>query len=162
MRRQSLKNDAGEPISGIRRLKQEAYGTGKTSGGEAVIDWERWKTPYADEHGLDIRNIEETGTYWIALVLPQDTRIIRYGPETGRFTAPEGTDYDALSLPYDRETVEFHKYQVTAQSITVYCKVQKGIVAPMFDSEGGAVQYYHPNANMRELIKAGILERVAL
>ena len=140
MRRQSLKNDAGEPISGIRRLKQEAYGTGKTSGGEAVIDWERWKTPYADEHGFDIRNIEETG----------------------RFTAPEGTDYDALSLPYDRETVEFHKYLVTEQSFTVYCKVQKGIVAPMFDSEGGAVQYYHPNANMRELIKAGILERVAL
>lgn len=162
MRSQSLKNDVGEPISGIRKLKRDVYGTGDTSGGEAIIDWERWKTPYADEHGFDIRNAEENGNYWVELVLPQETRIIRYGPESGRYTAPEGTDYDTLSLPYDRNTVEFHTYQVIAQSITVYCKVQKGIVAPMFDSQGGAVQYYHPNANMRELIKAGILERVTL
>ena len=121
MRRQSLKNDAGEPISGIRRLKQEAYGTGKTSGGEAVIDWERWKTPYADEHGFDIRNIEETGTYWIALVLPQDTRIIRYGPESA---LPRQKEQTTMRFPFRMIEKRWSFISIGSQHSQLRCTVK--------------------------------------
>ena len=71
-------------------------------------------------------------------------------------------DYDKLSLPYVRSTVEYHKYRVASKALPVYRRVDKGVVAPMFDSPGGAVQYYHPDYTVRDLIRMQILERVDL
>ncbi len=42
-----------------------------------------------------------------------------------------------------KETVEYHVYRVIANDYKVRCSVVKGRVAPMFFSEGGAVQYKH-------------------
>ena len=46
-----------------------------------------------------------------------------------------------------------------ANNIEVVCMVDMGIVAPGFDSPGGAVQYFHP-ITIRESIKRGFLKRL--
>ena len=75
-------------------------------------------------------------------IIPKGTVICRYGSPRGRFSTYKGTDYDTLSLPYIRETIEYHEYIVTTY-LKVVCIVTKGITAPMFDSSGGAVQFMH-------------------
>ena len=157
-----LKNDQGEVVSGVRVPKKPEYGTGKfDDNGEELINWEGFRTEYADQHGFDIREINENGEYWEDISLPRGTVIIRYGPESGKYTAPLGASYDELALPYKRSTVEFHKYIVKSLTFTVRAaKVLKGIVAPMFDSNGGAVQFYHLERNISELLKRRILRRI--
>lgn len=119
-----------------------------------------WESEFGDEHGFDKRNIEENGYYYIEISLPRDTIIIRYGSEDGSYTAPEGSEYEELGLPYIKEEVQFHKYKVKVDSITVYCKVDKGKVAPIFDSPGGAIQYYHKDQSIGDLVDDKILERI--
>lgn len=155
-----LRNDVGDPVTGIRKLKNPLFGHGFDENGEPKINWKEFTPDFADDNGFDKRNVEENGNYWIKVTLPFNTVLIRYGPETGKFTAPEGTDYDMLSLPYIRESVEFHKYRVRSNDITVYSYVHKGKVAPMFGSSGGAVQFFHPNGNILQLLRKGILERM--
>ncbi len=87
--------------------------------------------------------------------------LIRYGSEIGHYTAPKGTDYDKLALPYKQETIEYNEYQVTHSEGINVCEVYKGRVAPAFDSEGGAIQYYHP-ITIRESVRKGILKRIDL
>lgn len=157
----NCRNDKGKPIQGKRILKKQSFGTGQWKDGEQIVDWAHNRTEYADENGFDIRNRESNGDYLIEIELPCDTVIIRYGPESGSFTAPVGTSYDSLSLPYLQSSVEFHKYRVS-QSIRVVCRVKKGLVAPMFDSPGGAIQYFHPNTSIKELKKNGVLDEVLL
>ena len=156
-----LKNDQGQIISGKRRLRDERFGTGEYKDEEPLVDWEKFETSISDEHGFDIRNREDNGNYLIECFLPQGTVLIRYGPEGGHYSAPEGTDYDMLSLPYERETVTFRKYCVNSSALKVYRKVMKGRVAPMFDSAGGAVQYYH-KLSIHELVRNKTLERIEL
>lgn len=126
--------------------------------GKKVINW---KGEFSGEHGFDIRHKEENGYYYMEILLPQNTIIVRYGSEYGSNTTAKGTPYEQLGLPYIKETVQYHEYRIIADNIKVLCKVQRGIVAPIFDSPGGAVQYYHGEENsMRALMRKKQIERV--
>lgn len=155
------KNYKGEIITGPRKLKNASFGTGVLlDNGEPIVNW-KMLSSFADEDGFDIRNKEPNGNYKVMVTLPVGTIIIRYGNEMGTFTAPEKTDYDDLALPYIKESVEYNEYRVLSPNLEVECIVEKGKVAPGFDSPGGAVQYKHP-ITIRESIKKKILERVTL
>ena len=154
-----MKNCNGKNISGIKKLIRPQFGTGETDKyGQPIVDWS-FLSKYADEDGFDIRNIESNGNYKIEIVLPYGTEIIRFGNEMAHFTARKGTHYEDLALPYIKETVEYNEYRVIAQDLHIVCIVQKGKVAPGFDSVGGAIQYLHPTT-IREAIKKGLLERM--
>ena len=84
------------------------------------------------------------GKYKMRIRLPRGTEIIRYGGEMGYYSTPAETQYEELSLPYIKETVEYHRYRVNAKYLVLTCVVEKGRVAPGFGSPGGAVQYLHP------------------
>ncbi len=154
-----MKNYKGETISGIRQLKKPEYGTGKTNRyGQPVVNW-NCLSKYADDDGFDTRNIESNGKHTVEYILPYGSIIIRYGSEIGHFSAPKGTAYENLALPYIPESVEYNEYKVTAHDVRIQCIVEKGIVAPGFDSNGGAVQYLHP-ITIRESVRKGMLERI--
>lgn len=155
------KNDAGQLLGEAPvMLKDPKYGTGNYSGKlYPEVRWDDYRQSIADENGFDTRNREDNGEYTIEIELPFDTQLIRYGSDRGRFTAPVNTPYEELSLPYVQETIEFNSYRVIADSIVVHCRAQKGIVAPMFDSRGGGIQYLH-ECTIRELLKSGVLEEV--
>lgn len=153
-----IKNDAGKIINGKKKLVKEDYGTGDCySDGEPIVNW-KLLSLHADRDGFDIFNIEKNGYYKIEVELPYGTIIIRYGNETGRFSAPKGTKYEELALPYVKETVEYNEYKIIADRAKVMCIVEKGKVAPGFGSNGGAIQYMHP-MSMIELMRKNILER---
>ena len=64
----------------------------------------------------------------------------------------------------EREVIKKHMFPLTpvpplCREGLMVCLVDKGIVAPGFDSPGGAVQYFHP-ITIRESIKRGLLERL--
>ncbi len=154
-----MKNYKGETISGIRQLKKPEYGAGKTNRyGQPVVNW-NYLSKYADDDGFDTRNIESNGKHTVEYILPYGSIIIRYGSEIGHFSAPKGTAYENLALPYIPESVEYNEYKVTAHDVRIQCIVEKGIVAPGFDSNGGAVQYLHP-ITIRESVRKGMLERI--
>lgn len=154
-----MKNDKGEKITGIKELLKPEYGTGMTDKhGQPVVDW-GCLSSWADQHGFDTRNLEQNGKYKMKMKLPYGTEIIRYGNEMGNFTAPKGTRYEELALPYVKDTVEYNEYRVMADDIYIICIVDKGKVAPGFGSTGGAIQYRHP-ITIRESLRQGILERV--
>ena len=153
-----IKNDAGKIINGKKKLVKEDYGTGDCySDGEPIVNW-KLLSLHADRDGFDIFNIEKNGYYKIEVELPYGTIIIRYGNETGRFSAPKGTKYEELALPYVKETVEYNEYKIIADRAKVMCIVEKGKVAPGFGSNGGAIQYMHP-MSMIKLMRKNILER---
>lgn len=148
-------NYKGEIITGNMKLIKQEFGTGKRHlNGEPVINWGKL-SKYADKNGFDTRKFIEGEKYIIKTTLPKGTIIIRYGSIYGRFTAPDGTDYDNLALPYIKETVEFNKYKVVSDNVKVSCIVHKGYVAPGFDSPGGAIQFFHEKS-----IQALLLEKV--
>lgn len=154
-----MKNFKGEIITGPRRLKKPEYGTGKIDTlGDPEVDWS-FLSKEADVHGFDITNLESNGKYVIEIELPPGTIIIRYGRESGKYTAPEGTDYEKLAMPYVKETVPYYKYKVISKNVLVTCVVEKGKVAPGFDSDGGAIQYYH-RLTIFQSVREGILERL--
>ena len=152
------RNDAGEIITCDPQLRKPEYGTGVFHGGVEQVNW-GYHAIDADNNGFDTKNIEENGYYKIKVSLPQNTIIIRYGPETGSYTAPDGTAYNELSLPYVRETIQFHKYIVLANNIDVTCIVERGRAASVFDEPGGGVQYHHERT-VRELVSSKILGRL--
>lgn len=155
-----LRNDRGESISkNDRRLKDDSYGI-ITPDGEVFVNWDLlYKNPHVDENGFDTKHREARGKYKITVILPKGTELIRYGAETGHFTAPQGTDYEQLSLPYVRDTVEYHQYRVIADGVEVFCYVERGRVAPGFGSVGGGVQFYHKK-NLIQCIKHKEVERI--
>ena len=51
-------------------------------------------------------------------------------------------EYENLGLPYVKETIEYHEFKVT-EDLSVDCQVVKGLVAPKFQSKGGAIQFMH-------------------
>lgn len=123
--------------------------------GQQEVDWVKFKEACVDCHGFDKRNLEANGEHIIRVILPCGSILIRYGSEIGHYTAPKGTDYDKLALPYKQETIEYNEYQVTHSEGINVCEVYKGRVVPAFDSEGGAIQYYHP-ITIRESVRKGI------
>ena len=137
-------NSKGEDISGIRiRLLSNEYGY-VDENNIPHIDWGK-ETDKCDKDGFDkeYRPIEGSEEYIIKdYVLPKGTMICRYGFMGGLFTTIKGADYEKLSLPYVKETVEYHEFKVT-EDLSVDCYVTKGIVASKFDSSGGAIQFMH-------------------
>lgn len=174
-------NDRGERIYAPPALSKPEFGTGETDKYQwPVVDWKKWRTKNADEHGF-LKEIAQGDSLYITpnIELPVGTIIIRYGPPSGNFSAPEGSSYDQLGLPYSQKTVEFHKYKVMNDGVEVeimidnisqiqvwgnntklLTSVDKGIVAPMFESAGGAVQYHHTTFTISQLVKLGCLQEV--
>ncbi len=80
----------------------------------------------------------------------------RYGNENGMYVAPEGTPYNQLSLPYEKDSVGEPKTYVVKKDID---DVQMGKVAPAFDQEGGGTQYKLPD-RVKNLEEDGYLKEV--
>lgn len=118
----------------------------------------RWKEfiKYGDESGFDIRYKAPNGYHIERVILPVGKKIIRYGNASGSFTTDEGTDYSLLSLPYIKESLPYHEY-IVLEECEVQCLVDKGKVAPGFNSPGGAVQYRH-YYTMHDSIRQGIIK----
>lgn len=145
-------------ISGKRKLKDASFGT-INADGSINVNWSLlYANNHVDDYGFDMRHREARGKYKIRVLLPKGCRLIRYGSEDGHFTAPDGEDYESLSLPYVRETVEFHRYSVIADNVEVFCFVDKGITAPGFGSPGGGIQFYH-SKSIVQCIRALEIER---
>ena len=60
-----------------------------------------------------------------------------------------------LALPYMKDTVEYNEYKVIANGVKIICIVEKGKIAPGFDSDGGAVQFMH-SVSIRESMKRSL------
>ena len=154
-----IRNYKGANLTNAKReLRNPKFGKGRDEDGNPIVDWSQLQN--ADKDGFDITNEEDNGNYIIKdYALPSGTKIIRYGEEYGRYTAPKGTDYNNLSLPYVKETVPYYEYEVVERlRVQVKCVVDRGRVAPGFDSPGGAVQFRH-HISIYKSVKAGILKR---
>ena len=82
-------------------------------------------------------------------------RIDRYGGSSGQFVSPEGTPFGMRSLPPGSETRPYNIYEVVKP-----IEVKAGEIAPWFNQPGGGTQYMF-NKSIEELIKTGILRKVA-
>lgn len=95
--------------------------------------------------------------------LPTGTELLRYGSPGGSFTAPKGTAYEALSLPYEKDSMEYNEYRVIADGVYVeICRAERGRAAPLFDQCGGGVQYFHGEKSVQNLLDEKKLERIEL
>ncbi len=131
-------------------LKNPAWGEVKDDG-TIIVYWAK-PDDKVDGRGFD-KSYKGTDGYVDEIELPVGTRLARFGSPQGKLTAPEGSPYEKLGLPYKEETIEYHVYVVVSEG----CHVKRGIVAPMFDSPGGATQYLHYNSIEAE-ISLGYLE----
>ena len=143
------KNCYGDIITGIKQFQDPSFGHYEPDGKEVV----HWKKPddLVDEDGFDKTYNDGFGNYKKVITLPYGKVICRYGNWMGRLTTDIDSDYEQLGLPYIKETVEYHVYRVIADGLKVKCSVNKGIVAPMFNSRGGAIQYKHFQSIKQEL-----------
>jgi hypothetical protein len=117
--------------------------------GILVINWGN-EDEVCDADGFLKDNSLFTEGYVITnYIIPKGERICRYGNSAGLFTTPQNSDYNNLALPYVKESIEYHEYIVSCD-LKVDCYVSKGIVAPKFLSDGGAVQYKHRQSIMLE------------
>ena len=136
------KNYLGQELGELPyELRDRDFGTGEISEYGPIVAWERCMAlnPNAVEGGFD-------KNYPINQVtLPAGTKIIRYGHPSGNFTAPLGTPYEMLSLPYKKETVAYHEY-IVVKPVNVECVVLKGTVASCFEQIGGGIQYKHEDS----------------
>lgn len=143
------RNCYGDIITGIKEFEDSSFGYYDKSGNEHV-NWAK-EDEHVDSDGFDKHHIEPNGSYKMDVILPYGTLLCRYGNTRGRLTANIDSNYEELGLPYIKESVEYHVYRVIADNLTVQCTVQKGKVAPMFNSPGGAVQYKHYQSIAKEL-----------
>lgn len=149
---EKIYNVFGKEITGIKReLQKEEYGTLGLDG----LYHPNWtpENEFVDGNGFDKTHCEPNGFYKMEITLPKGTMLLRYGNTTGRLTAPIGTPYELLGLPWKIETLEYHEYQVIAKTLVV-----RGVVSPMFASGGGGVQYFHPCSITEEIIAGRIKE----
>ncbi len=154
------KNYRGEDVSNIhRKLSDPSYGKNNEydTNGEPKVDWDRYIIKDALQGFLK----REDGTYYQEIELPTGTHILRYGTEAGSHTAPAGTPYECLALPYVKETLEYNEYIVIADGVKVLCQVKEGIVAPSLDSPGMVTQYKH-SKSIERLCNDKVLHRVDL
>lgn len=137
-------NYLGKSLDGIKIvLLDPSFGT-VDDNNVPHINWGD-ETEKCDKNGFDKehRPIPESELYVIKdFILPKGMIVCRYGYSGGSFTTIKGSCYEALGLPYVKETIEYHEYKVT-EDVSVNCYVTKGIVAPKFFSEGGAIQFMH-------------------
>ncbi|MBR2902461.1 MAG: TNT domain-containing protein [Clostridia bacterium] len=157
----TLKNKNGEVVTGFPRLRKKEYGTGAFYSNDIRRprpDYINW-LQNSDRFGFDVTRLNENGLHLSKIELPYGTKLIRYGSATGRYTAPKGTCFEELSLPWDEQTCEYHEYVVVADRIKVICVVLKGFVAPGFECIGGGIQYLH-DITMLQSINRGILKEV--
>ncbi len=144
------RNADGELIEGDPVIADEAVIKKSEDYNQTGIfnpDW-NVKAENSDAQGFDTREEIKEG------VLQPGTVIDRYGSSRGRMATSKGTEYEALSLPYAKETVEFHRYEVCAP---IECRMGK--VAPNFDQEGGGDQFVF-SKSVTELIREGSLREV--
>lgn len=146
-------NSKGNPVPERPLLKKPEWGAyhdeaDGTKWTEGFFDQLRDKS-LSDEYGFDTRNKEDNGIYKKPYLLKKGDLICRFGTPGGSYTTEFGEKYERCGLPYQEDTVEYHVYRVVAEEgILVY----KGIVAPIFDSPGGAVQYHHAVRKIRDEI----------
>lgn len=149
------RNHLGADISNVRlKLENEAFGFID----EKNIPHINWgdENEDRDGNGFDkhYRPCEGSEDYTFEYVLPKGSVICRYGYPGGYFTTDKGEPYEKLGLPYEKETIEYHEYEVLDN-----LRVEKGTVAPMFNSQGGAVQYLHRQSISKELRAGHLIER---
>lgn len=125
--------------------------------GQLIVNWDP-ESDIIDNNGFDKTNVEENGEYYMDIELPKGTILIRYGRATGKMTAPYGTPYELLSLPYKIETVEYHQYRVIADGVKVKCVVRRGKVQKMFGKCGGGIQYMHDSSIANEIAEEKLEE----
>ena len=148
-------NCYGKVISGVRQLADPSFGkvdeSGKTLYNDSGEQIPAWASPneFVDENGFD-KSYVGTHGYWDEIILPKGTILARYGSEIGRLTTDKGTPYELLGLPYIKATCEYHEY-IVCGDVKVKCQVKRGSVYKMFNSEGGAIQYYHSQSIKKEL-----------
>ena len=151
-------NYKGEKIKCVPEFRKPEYWSGKVdSFNRKIPAWDLLID--ADEYGFDKRHVEPNGHWKMEVDLPKHTRLIRYGYENGFFTAPKGTRFEELSLPYKKESLYYHEYEVIADSIRVTCYVDRGLAAPGFACPGGGIQYHHPY-NMIKSINLSLLKEI--
>ena len=135
-------NYLGEDITSIKPdVADDSFGY-RNKDGVLVINWEA-QSDLKDSKGFDKTVQFENGDYTEEVTLPKGTMLCRYGFATGRFTALAGTPYENLALPYKPETIPYMQYRVVADGLKVKLRVVKGVVAPMFASKGGVIQFMH-------------------
>ena len=139
----------------VHGLRKESYGKHDAEGnllcdrfGNPLPAWLK-ENSEVDGWGF-AKNGKLTG-YYQTIILPKGTMIARYGNEAGKLTAPRGTPYEMLSLPYIKETMEYHEYKVIADGVQVKCIVNKGEIYPAFEQPGGGIQFLHLHSIAEEL-----------
>ena len=138
----ALYNDSGKLITkSDLKLSDASFGK-QYPDGRIIVIWSGENNDH-DGNGFDKHHLEDNGEHTKVVLLKKGTVIARYGSPGGRFTTDSQSDYSKLSLPYARESIEYHQYEVLSDQLPVLCYVTRGRVAPMFDSPGGAVQYMH-------------------
>jgi len=86
-------------------------------------------------------------------LLPTGKMIDLYGDEGGRFASPLGTPYEERSLPYVKDSQEYHAYKLDKS-----LDVLEGKTAPAFNQRGGGTQYKMPDS-AENLVDKGFLKR---
>ena len=136
-------NCLGDDITEIRIVVEKSEFGYVDNNNIPHINWGT-ETDVCDANGFD-KNYrpDDSDIYLIEnYIIPNGSIICRYGNPSGMFTTIKGTAYEELSLPYIKETIEYHEYKVTAD-LSVKCIVTKGVVAPKFSSLGGGIQFMH-------------------
>lgn len=141
-----------ESLTG-KELKYKDPTFGKFENGIPVTNW----TPEnedVDANGFDKRFSFGFNGHTVEVTLPVGTKLARFGSDFGRVMTKEGTPYEYLGMPFDIRTIEYHTYRVTKP-----LEVTMGIVAPMFDSVGGGIQF-NCKERVADLCEKGFLEEI--
>lgn len=131
-------NVKGEELFDFPDYENPDFGTYHPVKGYTQPHWDK----YRDDNVSDLDGFDKTvtmpgGDYKERVVLPKGFRFARFGgPVKGYFGTVPGTEYEKLGLPYKKLTCEYHVYEVLED-----IEVDKGIVAPIFNSKGGGDQF---------------------
>lgn len=151
-------NRFGEEITAVPSLRNEKWLIGFDSKGWPIADWPN-NIVHGDGDGFDLDHRID-----VDYELPVGTRIQRYSREGGIFSAPIGTRYECLAMPYTIDSIMYNEYEVI-KPFTVKRRacfgyqVMKGIVAEGFDVIGGGVQYKHYEA-ISTAVRKGYLRKL--
>jgi hypothetical protein len=107
-----------------------------------------WKKPDGSTWWPDNDGFADTPT---KTTLQPGTKIDRYGKVSGKYAAPEGTQFGQRSLAPGSENSPYNSYEVIKPF-----DVNSGIAAPWFDQPGQGTQYQLP-MSIRELIRKGYI-----
>lgn len=128
-------NVNGEELFDFPDYENPDFGTYHPVNGYTQPYWDKYQDlSVSDKDGFDI-TVKKP--YKERVTLPKGTKFERFGgPVRGYFGTTPGTEYEKCGLPYKKETVEHHVYEVLED---IEC--DQGIVAPIFNSKGGGDQY---------------------